>query len=68
MIRVIMESIYCQSVQGMDLIGVQQVTHVATPEENAHINAYHGILKEVFKELIIELWRIELILKICNFL
>lgn len=33
------------------LIGVQQeFTHVATPEENAHIEAYHGILKkEVFK-------------------
>lgn len=32
------------------LIGVQQeFTHVATPEENAHIEAYHGILKkEVF--------------------
>ena len=33
------------------LIGVQQeFTHIATPEENAHIEAYHGILKkEVFK-------------------
>ena len=32
------------------LIGVQQeFTHLATPEENAHIEAYHGILKkEVF--------------------
>ena len=32
------------------LIGVdQEFTHVATPEENAHIEAYHGILKkEVF--------------------
>tara|TARA_B110000902_G_scaffold94936_1_gene112393 strand:+ start:975 stop:1235 length:261 start_codon:yes stop_codon:yes gene_type:complete len=29
------------------LIGVQQeFTHVATPEENAHIEAYHGILKK----------------------
>lgn len=35
----------------LGLIGVQQeFTHVATPEENAHIEAYHGILKkEVFK-------------------
>jgi putative transposase len=35
------------------LIGVQQeFTHVATPEENAHIEAYHGILKkEVFKRV-----------------
>lgn len=34
----------------LDMIGVQQeFTHVATPEENAHIEAYHGILKkEVF--------------------
>ena len=34
----------------LSLIGVQQeFTHVATPEENAHIEAYHGILKkEVF--------------------
>ena len=34
----------------LGLIGVQQeFTHVATPEENAHIEAYHGILKkEVF--------------------
>lgn len=32
------------------LIGVgQEFTHIATPEENAHIEAYHGILKkEVF--------------------
>lgn len=35
------------------LIGVQQeFTHVATPEENAHIEAYHGILKkEVFQRV-----------------
>ena len=35
----------------LGLIGVQQeFTHVATPEENAHIEAYHGILKkEVFE-------------------
>lgn len=35
----------------LGLIGVQQeFTHIATPEENAHIEAYHGILKkEVFK-------------------
>ena len=34
----------------LGLIGVQQeFTHVATPEENAHIESYHGILKkEVF--------------------
>ena len=37
----------------LGLIGVQQeFTHVATPEENAHIEAYHGILKkEVFKRV-----------------
>jgi transposase InsO family protein len=36
----------------LGLIGVQQeFTHVATPEENAHIEAYHGILKkEVFSK------------------
>jgi transposase InsO family protein len=29
---------------------VQEFTHIATPEENAHIEAYHGILKkEVFQ-------------------
>jgi transposase InsO family protein len=35
----------------LGLIGVEQeFTHVATPEENAHIEAYHGILKkEVFQ-------------------
>ena len=35
----------------LGLIGVQQeFTHIATPEENTHIEAYHGILKkEVFK-------------------
>jgi len=34
----------------LGLIGVQQeFAHVATPEENAHVEAYHGILKkEVF--------------------
>lgn len=34
----------------LEMIGVEQeFTHVATPEENAHIEAYHGILKkEVF--------------------
>jgi putative transposase len=31
----------------LGIIGVQQeFTHVATPEENAHIEAYHGILKK----------------------
>lgn len=37
----------------LGLIGVsQEFTHIATPEENAHIEAYHGILrKEVFKRL-----------------
>tara|TARA_R110000868_G_scaffold111773_1_gene301510 strand:- start:8027 stop:8872 length:846 start_codon:yes stop_codon:yes gene_type:complete len=37
----------------LSLIGVQQeFTHVATPEENAHIEAYHGILKkEVFQRV-----------------
>jgi len=36
--------------ENLGLIGVdQEFTHVATPEENAHIEAYHGILKkEVF--------------------
>jgi transposase InsO family protein len=30
----------------LGLVGVEQeFTHVATPEENAHIEAYHGILK-----------------------
>jgi putative transposase len=35
----------------LSLIGVEQeFTHVATPEENAHVEAYHGILKkEVFQ-------------------
>jgi len=35
------------------LIGVnQEFTHVATPEENEHIEAYHGILKkEVFTRI-----------------
>ncbi len=34
----------------LGLVGVEQeFTHIATPEENAHIEAYHGILKkEVF--------------------
>jgi putative transposase len=37
----------------LGLIGVQQeFTHIATPEENAHIEAYHGILKkEVFQRV-----------------
>jgi putative transposase len=37
----------------LGLIGVQQeFTHIATPEENAHIEAYQGILKkEVFKRV-----------------
>jgi putative transposase len=37
----------------LGLIGVQQeFTHVATPEENAHIEAYHGILKkEIFQRV-----------------
>ena len=31
----------------LELIGIsQEFTHVATPEENAHIEAYHGILKK----------------------
>ena len=37
----------------LGLIGVQQeFTHIATPEENAHIEAYHGILKkEIFNRV-----------------
>jgi len=37
----------------LEMIGVEQeFTHVATPEENAHIEAYHGILKkEVFERV-----------------
>ena len=37
----------------LGIIGVEQeFTHVATPEENAHIEAYHGILKkEVFQRV-----------------
>lgn len=37
----------------LSLIGVsQEFTHIATPEENAHIEAYHGILKkEVFRRV-----------------
>jgi putative transposase len=37
----------------LGVIGVQQeFTHIATPEENAHIEAYHGILKkEVFSRI-----------------
>lgn len=41
-----------KSVRGyLELIGVsQEFTHIATPEENAHVEAYHGILKkEVFQ-------------------
>ena len=30
----------------LQLVGIdQEFTHVATPEENAHIEAYHGTLK-----------------------
>jgi len=52
----------------LGLIGVQQeFTHVATPEENAHIEAYHGILKkEVFKRVDYRTFgEIEIILKRC---
>lgn len=43
--------IACSVREYLEIIGVdQEFTHVATPEENAHIEAYHGILKkEVFK-------------------
>tara|TARA_B100000809_G_scaffold257341_1_gene298763 strand:+ start:12278 stop:12763 length:486 start_codon:yes stop_codon:yes gene_type:complete len=50
----------------LGLIGVQQeFTHVATPEENAHIEAYHAILKkEVFKRVDYRTFgEIEIILK-----
>ena len=50
----------------LGLIGVsQEFTHVATPEENAHIEAYHGILKkEVFQRFeYITFGQIEQILK-----
>jgi putative transposase len=50
----------------LGLIGVQQeFTHVATPEENAHIEAYHGILKkEVFTRVDYRTFgEIEIILK-----
>ncbi|OAB28257.1 integrase [Flavobacterium fryxellicola] len=50
----------------LGLIGVQkEFTHVATPEENAHIEAYHGILKkEVFQRFDYRTFgEIELILK-----
>ena len=50
----------------LGLIGVQQeFTHVATLEENAHIEAYHGILKkEVFNRLDYRTFgEIEIILK-----
>ena len=50
----------------LGLIGVsQEFTHVATPEENAHIEAYHGILKkEVFQRFeYISFGQIEQILK-----
>jgi putative transposase len=50
----------------LGLIGVQQeFTHVATPEENAHIEAYHGILKkEVFERVDYSTFgEIEIILK-----
>jgi putative transposase len=43
----------------------QEFTHVVTPEENAHIEAYHGILKkEVFQRVDYRTFEeIELILK-----
>jgi putative transposase len=50
----------------LGIIGVQQeFTHVATPEENAHIEAYHGILKkEVFTRVDYRTFgEIEIILK-----
>ena len=50
----------------LGLIGVsQEFTHVATPEENAHIEAYHGILKkEIFQRYeYITFGQIEQILK-----
>ena len=50
----------------LGLIGVsQEFTHVATPEENAHIEAYHGILKkEIFQRFeYITFGQIEQILK-----
>jgi len=50
----------------LDLIGVsQEFTHVATPEENAHIEAYHGILKkEIFQRFeYVTFGQIEQILK-----
>ena len=50
----------------LGLIGVQQeFTHLATPEENAHIEAYHGILKkEVFSRIDYRTFgEIEIILK-----
>jgi len=48
----------------LSLIGVE-FTHVATPEENAHIEAYHGILKkEIFQRFeYITFGQIEQILK-----
>lgn len=50
----------------LGLIGVsQEFTHIATPEENAHIEAYHGILKkEIFQRFeYITFGQIEQILK-----
>ena len=50
----------------LGLIGVEQeFTHVTTPKENAHIEAYHGILKkEVFTRVdYITFREIEIILK-----
>lgn len=50
----------------LGLIGVsQEFTHVATPEENAHIEAYHGILKkEIFQRFeYVTFGQIEQILK-----
>ena len=50
----------------LGLIGVsQEFTHIATPEENAHVEAYHGILKkEVYQRFeYISFGEIEKILK-----
>ncbi len=50
----------------LGLIGVsQEFTHIATPEENAHVEAYHGILKkEVFQRFeYVTFGQIEQILK-----
>ena len=43
----------------LGLIGIdQEFTHLVTPEENAHIEAYHGILKkEVFQRFEYRIFR-----------